>query len=569
MTIEIGGEAARDGDPARGTAALQKGVGLLEALSEAGGAASFSELVRASGLPKATVHRILAALLERGLIRFERRDDRYRFGWKLIEFARFAQADLDLPTLIEPELVRLQVQTGETVFVALPHGPDIVCSKVLETRAVGGIAVTEGSILPGYCTAAGKAILAFAERALRPAMLARLKLIPHTARSLTELPLLDAQLDIAKARRYAVEDEEFVIGQRSVAAPILDHGGRAIGALAVVAPAFRLTTERLHEIGADLLKAAARITGQAAFSQPETRRSAMTTTRARCVVETQAFLGEGPVWNEAEKRLDWVDILAPALHRSDPASGADRVVELGELVGAIAHCSTGGLVLATQSGFTLFDPDTGVSTPLVDPEADKPNNRFNDGKCDSRGRFWAGTMDMGVAPGAGSLYRLDRDGSVHCLERGIGISNGLGWSPDDRRMYFTDSLARTIFVYDFDAESGTIANRRVFAQTLDHMGVPDGLTVDAEGYVWSAQWDGWQLIRFDPEGRIDQTVSLPVPRPTSCTFGGPNRETLYVTSARIRLSAQQLAEAPLSGSVFAIDGCGRGLAEHAYVFEKR
>jgi sugar lactone lactonase YvrE/DNA-binding IclR family transcriptional regulator len=561
------GEALRDGDPARGTAALQKGIGLLEALSEAGGAASFSEIVRASGLPKATVHRILAALLERGLIRFERRDDRYRFGWKLIEFARFAQADLDLPTLIEPELIRLQSQTGETVFVALPHGPDVVCSKVLETSAPGGIALSEGSTLPGHCTAAGKAILAFADRTLRPAMLDRLKLAPRTPRSLTELSLLDAQLDIAKARRYAIEDEEFETGQRSVAAPILDHGGRAIGAIAVVAPAFRLTTERLHELGADLLKAAARITGQAAFSQPETRRSAMMATRARCVVETQAFLGEGPVWNAAEARLEWVDILAPALHNSDPAKGTDRVVEFDELVGAFAPCSRGGLVIAAQSGFALFDPETRKTTPLIDPEADKPNNRFNDGKCDSRGRFWAGTMDMGVAPGAGSLYRLDRDGTAHCMERGIGIANGLGWSPDDRRMYFTDTLARTIFVYDFDAESGTIANRRVFAQTLDHMGVPDGLTVDAEGFVWSAQWDGWQLIRFDPDGRIDQTVSLPVPRPTSCTFGGPGAETLYVTSARIRLSAQQLTEAPLSGSIFAIDGCGRGLAEGIYRFD--
>jgi sugar lactone lactonase YvrE len=150
------------------------------------------------------------------------------------------------------------------------------------------------------------------------------------------------------------------------------------------------------------------------------------------------------------------------------------------------------------------------------------------------------------------------------MERNIGISNGLGWSPDDRLMYFTDTLARTIYVYDFDVDEGVIRNRRVFAQSPDNMGVPDGLAVDSEGFVWSAQWDGWQVIRYSPKGTIDRIVSLPVPRPTSCTFGGPDLSTLYVTSARIRLSGSQLAEAPLSGSVFAYESGVRGLPDNIF-----
>jgi sugar lactone lactonase YvrE len=141
------------------------------------------------------------------------------------------------------------------------------------------------------------------------------------------------------------------------------------------------------------------------------------------------------------------------------------------------------------------------------------------------------------------------------------VSNGLGWSPDDRRFYFTDSGTRRIYVYDYDIETGAVAGRRTFVALPEGMGVPDGLAVDAEGFVWSAQWDGWCVTRYDPDGRVDRVINLPVPRPTSCAFGGPDLSTLYITSARIRLSAQQLAEAPLSGSVFALATATRGLPE--------
>jgi sugar lactone lactonase YvrE/DNA-binding IclR family transcriptional regulator len=552
---------------ARGTAALQKGLGVLDALARSGGLLTFSALVRETGLPKGTLHRILAAFLEHGMIRFDGRDDCYRFGWRVTEFARHAHADLDLQVLAEPELIRLHAQTGECAMLALGHGTEVSCAKIVGDDGLSGMDFGEGARLPAYCTAAGKAMLAFMEPHVLSATLQRIVLHPRTPATLIDERVLSAQLDVTKARRYAVEDGEYNAGLRSVAAPILDGTNRAIGAVAIVGPAFRLTNARLHEIGADLLRSTQRITGHAAFAQTQPSRVNMSQDKSvTCAVPSTAFLGEGPVWSNGS--LYWIDILGPALHRSNPVTGSDQILALPEIVGAFAETNGGKLVIGGRSGFAFLDPDTGEQMPIANPEEDKPNNRFNDGKCDRLGRFWAGTMDMDVAPGAGSLYRLDGDGSVHRMETGLGISNGIGWSPDDRDMYFTDSLARTIFIYDFDLGSGTIRNRRVFAQASEHMGVPDGLTVDAEGYVWSAQWDGWQLIRYAPDGRIDRTVSVPVPRPTSCTFGGPNLSTLYVTSARIRLTAQQLAEAPLSGSVFAIDAGVRGMPDEVFAAKK-
>jgi ABC-type nitrate/sulfonate/bicarbonate transport system ATPase subunit len=172
-------------------------------------------------------------------------------------------------------------------------------------------------------------------------------------------------------------------------------------------------------------------------------------------------------------------------------------------------------------------------------------------------------MAIDTQPGEGSLYRLDTDGRVSRMDTGFHVSNGLGWSPDNRRFYFTDSGPKRIYVYDFDLEGGAVENRRTFVQVPDGVGVPDGLAVDAEGFVWSAHWDGWCVTRYDPDGKVDRVINLPVPRPTSCAFGGPDLTTLYITSARIRLSAGQLAEAPLSGSVFALQSGIRGLARNA------
>ncbi len=217
----------------------------------------------------------------------------------------------------------------------------------------------------------------------------------------------------------------------------------------------------------------------------------------------------------------------------------------------------GGLIVARHDGIVQFDADTGRRLPFAHPEAARPANRYNDGKCDRRGRLWIGSLDMGAAPNRGSLFRIDADGTATRMDSGFTVANGLGFSPDDTRMYFTDTGRRTIYAYDFDLARGEIAHRRPFVELAEAQGRPDGLAVDAEGFVWVALWDGWTILRYDPEGRVALRVPLPVPRPTSCCFGGPDLRTLFITSASVRLPEQALADAPLSGALFA---CVPGVA---------
>ena len=195
----------------------------------------------------------------------------------------------------------------------------------------------------------------------------------------------------------------------------------------------------------------------------------------RCVANPRALVGEGPVWDDRRQVLWWIDVKNPRLFRYDPASGENREFSMPERIGCVALRANGGLIGAFMTGFKWIDPDTGEVTPIVDPEPERPGNRFNDGKCDRRGRLFAGTMDNAEVECTGTLYRLDPDLSVHVMCTDVHLSNGLGWSPDDRVLYYTDSLRRTIWAYDYDLDTGAIANRRVFARVPDAAGVPDGL----------------------------------------------------------------------------------------------
>jgi sugar lactone lactonase YvrE len=287
----------------------------------------------------------------------------------------------------------------------------------------------------------------------------------------------------------------------------------------------------------------------------------VTTKDAVCVLDAKAQTGESPVWVPEEQALYWTDIPGKTLNRFDPATGANRVWPMPEEVGSFALREGGGLIAALRSGFALIDLERGQIERLIDPEADRPENRFNDGRCDRQGRFWAGSMNEPRDARSGALYRLDSDHRCQRMADDVMVANGLAFSPDDRVMYWSDSRALTIWAFDLDAASGEIENRRVFARLEPHQGGPDGAAVDAEGGYWSACYRGARVMRFRPDGTIERKIRLPVSRVTMCAFGGPDLRTLYITSARGGLSAADLEREPLAGGIFALQVDVAGLPE--------
>ena len=275
----------------------------------------------------------------------------------------------------------------------------------------------------------------------------------------------------------------------------------------------------------------------------------------RLIAAVGAGLGEGPSWLDPE--LLWVDITAGVVHLLDPETGRDRAIRVPQSVGAAVPAVDGSILCAVREGFARLDPVTERFELIAPVETHLPENRMNDGKCDTAGRFWAGTQSERLTAGAGALYRLELDGTVTAVLDGVTVSNGLGWSPDDERFYHIDTATQRVDVFDFDAPSGAIERRRAFVEIPDGIGAPDGMAVDRDGFVWVAFWDGWRVQRFDPDGRLDREVRLPVSHVTSCAFGGAALDVLYVTSSSVDehgpMSADRLAPQPLAGSVFAID----------------
>lgn len=276
-----------------------------------------------------------------------------------------------------------------------------------------------------------------------------------------------------------------------------------------------------------------------------------------CVAPTRSKLGEGAVWDAGDQRLWWVDIVAGLIHRYDPVSNVNDSFDFGEPVGCLARRDAGGLVVAAKSGFWFFDPETGARAFIADPEVELPFNRFNDGGTDAQGRFWAGTMKDGGDPEAkGTFYRLDPDLSVTAWRSGIWTTNGLTFSPDGKRMYFSDSnpRVRTIWACDYDTETGSPGEPEVFFDTREVKGRPDGGTVDAEGCYWQAGIEGWALYRISPQGELLQTVEVPVEKPTKPMFGGRDLDILFFTSLSLGLTTPE--KQPEAGSLFAVTGLG-------------
>ncbi len=285
-------------------------------------------------------------------------------------------------------------------------------------------------------------------------------------------------------------------------------------------------------------------------------------TQVRCVADVRAVLGEGPVWVEREAALYWLDIKGLKIFRLDHR-GEVRSWPTPFRVGSNAPRVDDGFIAGTERGIALVDLEKGEFEIVHDPEARLPDNRFNDGKVDRAGRFWAGSMDDTEQAARGTLYRVDPDFSCVAVDRGYRVTNGPAFSPDGSTMYHNDSARQVTYAFDLDRD-GNASNRRTFLQFGNGDGYPDGMTVDAEGCLWIAFWDGWCIRRFSPDGERLLTVRLPVSRPTSCAFGGINLDTFFITSARIGLDERQLAKEPQAGGLFAMTASVRGIAERPF-----
>lgn len=278
------------------------------------------------------------------------------------------------------------------------------------------------------------------------------------------------------------------------------------------------------------------------------------------ILDAKAVLGEGSFWNYKTQKLWWVDIEGKKLHIFNPKTKENKSINTFHRIGTVVPSEKGGVIVALQNGIYHLDLETQSFKFLTNPLEKLENIRFNDGKCDPAGRFWVGTMELDTKEKAASLYRFDLDGSIDKVIDNVTISNGIIWSADQKTMYYIDTPTLQVVAYDYDLESGSIKNRKVVIEIPEDIGSPDGMTIDDEGKLWIAHFGGFSVGRWDPEtGELLQKIEVPAPNVTSCTFGGENLDTLYITTGREGMDEEKLKKYPESGGLFAIKPGATGI----------
>jgi len=290
----------------------------------------------------------------------------------------------------------------------------------------------------------------------------------------------------------------------------------------------------------------------------------MTTSPFTCALDIRASLGECALWSTTERALYWVDINAPALNRFDPVSGKNVAMPMPSSIGCFGFRAKGGFIVALRDGIWLADAHGKLEREVAKAPYDPSHHRFNDGRVDRDGRFWAGSMNENRDKPSAALYRLDPGGRLATVLEDMTISNGLAWSGDGRTMYHADTPTRTVRAFDFDRATGTPSRPREFVHFDGETDRPDGCTVDAEGCYWTAFYRGGKVLRIDPSGRVLREIPVPAMCPTMCALGGDDLRTLFVTSARQQRDADELARLPQSGSLFALRVDVPGLPEPSY-----
>jgi DNA-binding IclR family transcriptional regulator/sugar lactone lactonase YvrE len=518
--------------PGEGTASLEKAIDVLEAIADSGEGMGHLELAEKVGLPKTTVYRILSTLVARGLVRRDPLRRVYCLGARTIELARRAYSMPELVAAARGELRMLRDVTGETTYLAALDGMETVSLERCEGTHNVRSATRLGVRKPLHCTSQGKAMLSALPDETRNAIVAELELKALTRKTITDRRKLKTELKATAERGYAIDEEEIVMGVRCVGAPIVDRRGMVRGALSIAGPIFRMTRERVEQLGPEVAEAARRVgeqLGSADTPSVEEPSSA--------IEGAAAIHGAMPRWSVKDDALVWADTVGREVRRFHQGS-EDRFAKTRSAVTGVALQEEGVLV-AFEDGWQVFD---------VKGRA-KPRSG------------WPGKQlcALGVHPGGELWVAMRHDEGCHVGTLGpagdvlqkwsIGERvDSLAWAPDGRSLYGVAPESGSILLM----QPGAKAVRRL-ATMPKGSGRPGGLALDAEGGLWTALLDGWSVVRFEPDGTLSRVMAVPVPRPTDVAFGGDGLRSLYVTSARDALPAEILAAAPLSGRVFELD----------------
>lgn len=517
-----------------GTGALEKALDVLDAIGAAPEGLGQSELADRLALPRTTVYRLLATLVARGLVRRDPLRKVYCLGFRCFEMARQAYAMPDLVAAAALELRALRDLTGETSYLAALDGREVISLERCDGAHSQRSAAVLGQRKPVHCTSQGKAILSAMPDEARDACVRDAVLKPFTPLTITDRRRLQAELRITKARGYAIDDEEIVLGVRCVGAPVVDPSGQVRGAISVAGPAFRLTRERLELLGPEVAEAARRIGAQLS---PGVASAATTEAAVTVLPGPWAFHGAHPVWSDDGKRLYWADTLAPAVRVLERDEDRELVKLDAPIVGLLRRGAD--LLVVQEHGVLILD-----ARGVIVPEVQWPSGAVQ-AVCDGAdGAIWVAM----TLPESGSAIGLLHQGTetpevywrigepVQCLR----------WSPAANVLYATAPVSGSILVL----QPGQRSARRLVTVPKGS-GLVSGLALDESGGIWTALCDGWSVVRITQDGQLDRVIGLPVPCATDLEFapidGKAKVERLVITTARHRVALDTLANAPLSG----------------------
>lgn len=513
-----------------GTALIGKAFRLIDLIAAAPGQISATELAAATGWPKATLYRILSAVTAHGFIRLDPQSQGYTLGYRLLELAQNVWVAPDLASVASVELQRLRDMTGETAYLAVPQDGTVLGLGKFESPHDIRSAARLGVRKPLHCTSQGKAILAFLPEATAEALLTQAPLERFTPHTIIDPNTLMAQLRIIRARGYAVEDQEILLGNRCVGAPVLDSGGQPIAAISVAGPVYRLTTERVAQLGPEIANVARNIS-LGLRGAPTRQAQASTPWQPHPPHGKPVFYGAHPAWDRGRSSLVWTDRLGPTLYMTSASGTATIRPEPGAPIDSLAVTAEGDIILLLGGRILKIRQQECIVDRAVPALAGVTAMA-----SDPAGQLWVATLQGDET----RIGRLGADGTLDIawtLRRRI---RALAWSRTGGTLFASEPESGTIY---FLEQGGATA--RLLTRIPRVSGEPRSLAVDPDGRLWVGLYDGWSIARLTPEGENELLLPLPVPRPTGLAFDDESK--VYVTTARIDLTREVLEKAPLSG----------------------